>query len=142
MKFGIFKARAVKDLVQYGESANGHPQMALVMRAKMDDGSVQEQTTFLIFSSDAAPYSFDRLRSLGWKGSDLTDLTGIDANEVDVRVFSEEYQGKAQIKCEIIGGGRVTLAKPMDPKSFAARVAAITGAPVAGGTIDKQRPPF
>jgi len=141
MKFGIFKARAVKEATQYGESQGGHPQMALLMRAKLDDGSAQEQTTFLIFSPDAAPYSFDRLRALGWKGQDLTDLSGIDANEVDIRVFSEEYQGKAQVKCEIMGGGRVTLAKPMDPKTFAARVAAITGAPVTSGGVS-SKPPF
>lgn len=131
MKYGIFKGRAIKDTIQYGESQGGHPQIAVVMRMRVDD-SAQELTTFLIFSPESAPYSFDRLRAMGWEGNDLSNLAGIDKNEVDVRVFAEEYQGKAQVKCKIMGGGRVTLAKPMDPKTFAARVAAITGAPVGG----------
>jgi len=92
----------------------------------------QESTTFLIFSPDSAPYSFDRLRALGWKGNDLNDLTGVDTNAVATRYWVEEYQGKPQNKCEIMGGSRVTLAKPIDQKSFAARVAALTGQPVGG----------
>jgi hypothetical protein len=129
MRVGIFPAKAVKDAIQFGETNNGTLQMAVVMRT-VDEP--QESTTFLFFSPEAAPYSFDRLRSLGWKGADLNDLTGIDTNAVATRYWVEEYQGKPQNKCEIMGGSRVTLSKPMDQKSFAARVAALTGQPVGG----------
>jgi hypothetical protein len=142
MKYGIFKARAVKDLVQFGETdnENAYPQLAVVMRMTAE-GETQESTTFLIFSPDAAPYAFERLKSLGWSPkveNDISDLTGIDKNEVDVRCWLDDYKGKPQPKCEILsGGGRVKLARPVDPKTFAARVAAITGKPVAGSTSSK-----
>jgi len=36
MKVGIFPAKAVKDAIQFGESANGFPQMAVVMRTVVE----------------------------------------------------------------------------------------------------------
>jgi hypothetical protein len=141
MKNGIFKGRALTD-VQFGETTNGHPQLAIVMRM-LAENQTQDATTFLIFSPESAPYSFDRLRALGWEGNDLTNLKGIDKNEVDVRVWTDDYQGKPQVKCEIIGGGRVTLAKPLSKEAFAAKVAALTGAPVGGaGGSRKSEIPF
>jgi hypothetical protein len=131
MKFGIFKAKAVFDSIQYGETTNGHPQIAVNMR--MDaEGTPQDAGTFLIFSPESAPYSFARLRSLGWEGTDLTNLKGIDKNTVYVRVWQDSYDGKPQIKCEILSGGSLTLAKPLSKEAFAAKVAALTGAPVGG----------
>src|ERR1700682_4109146 len=142
MKFGLFKGKAVLDSVQSNETTNGYPQLAVVMRMKTEDGSTQDATTFLIFSAESAPYSFERLRALGWEGNDLRNLKGIDKNEVDVRVFSQDYQGKPQVKCEILsGGGKVTLQNPTSLDSFAAKVAALTG--VGGGSgSGKVSPPF
>lgn len=142
MKFGIFKARAVLGSEQYGDTTGGHPQIAINLRMKTEDGSVQEVTTFLIFSAPSAPYSFERLRAMGWEGNDLTSLKGIDKNEVDVRIWEENYEGKPQLKVEIMGGGRVQMSKPTSKEAFAAKVAAITGqgggAPAAG----TSKPPF
>jgi hypothetical protein len=144
MKLGTFKGRAVKGTEQYGDTKNGYPQIALTMRMAIDGGT-QDGVTFLIFSPESAPYSFERLRALGWKGSDLSqELVGIDANEVDVNVRSEEYNGKTQYKVDIVsGGGTVKLDKPISREAFAAKVKAIAGAPggaaPAGGGV---RPPF
>lgn len=144
MKLGTFKGRVVKGTEQYGETRNGYPQIAVTMRMAIDGGT-QDAVTFLIFSPDSAPYSFERLRALGWKGNDLSqDLVGIDANEVDVNVRAEEYNGKTQYRCDIVaGGGTVKLDKPISREAFAVRVKAISGAmagstSVAGGT----KPPF
>jgi hypothetical protein len=142
MKFGIFKARAVLGTEQFGETSNGHPQLALMFRMKIDDhGSTQEASTFLIFSPESAPYSYERLRACGWEGNDLTDLKGVDKNEVDLKIWEDSYQGKPQVKVEIMGGGKVTMAKPLSKEAFAAKVKALTGgggAPATGGS----RPPF
>ncbi len=141
MKTGIFRGKAVLESVQYGDTSNGHPQIAINMRMRVDDkGEMQDATTFLIFSQESAPYSFERLRRLGWEGSDLTNLKGIDKNEVDVRVWQDTYDGKPQIKCEIGTGGTVTLSKPTSKEAFAAKVAAITGAPVGGGGAQPKAP--
>lgn len=133
MKFGFFQGRAVKESVQYGESSKGNPELVFMMRMKLEDGGgTQDVPTRLYFSSDAAPFSFARLRELGWEGSNLADLVGIDKNEVPVRVWQDTYEGKPQIKCEIGGGPGVTTQNPMSKEAFAAKVAALTGTPVAG----------
>lgn len=132
MKFGFFQGRAVKESVQFGESSKGTPELVFAMRMKVDDGT-QEAPTRLYFSPDSAPFSFARLRELGWEGKDLTDLTGIDKNEVSVRVWQDTYEGKPQIKCEIGGGPGVTTNNPISKEAFAAKVAALTGVGGAAG---------
>jgi hypothetical protein len=141
MKFGIFKAHAIAGSEQYGETTNGHPQIALVFHMKVD-GSTQDASTFLIFSPESAPYSYERLRACGWEGNDLTDLKGIDKNEVDLKVWQDSYEGKPQIKVEIVGGGKVTMAKPLSKEAFAAKVRAVTGVSGPSTTTSGTKPPF
>jgi len=127
---------------QFGETSGNWPQIALTMRMNAD-GETQDSTTYLIFSPDAAPYSFARLRALGWTGKDIESIAkdgvpGIDKNEVDVKIWSDTYQGKPQTKCEIMTGGTPTLAKPTDKGVFAKRVAEIMGqsTAVAKGKVE------
>jgi hypothetical protein len=46
--------------------------------------------------------TFDRtiesLRHCGWEGSDLSELQGLDANEVDLVIEQEEYEGRVYPK--------------------------------------------
>lgn len=127
-KTGVFKAKAILESVQWGEAGeNNSPQIAVDLNIK----DIGRLTTFLFFTTASAPYSFDRLRAMGWKGqsaADLHDLTGIDTNEVDVEVTEESYNGKMQTKVQILtGSSRVTLSKPVEAKAFAAKVAALLG---------------
>jgi hypothetical protein len=144
MKLGTFRARAVQGSAQSGDTTNGYPQIALTMRMVIEGGT-QDAVTFLIFSPDAAPYAWERLRALGFKGSEiLKEPEGIYETEVDVNVKSEVYEGKTQYKCDIVaGGGTVKLSKPTSWSEFGAKVKAITGSQgtmvgAGGGT----RPPF
>jgi hypothetical protein len=150
IKAGTYKAKAVKGSEQYGESSNENKtlQIGIDMQIPALERSL---TTFLYFSQAAAPYSFERLRALGWKGNDIMDLTGIEENEVEVSVRIEEYNGKPQIRCDIItgGGGKVVMQNKIDKAAFAARLAAITGnsggAPPAGAippSAATVKPPF
>ena len=148
MKAGRFKGKAIPQSIQYGEAGESKTLQIAV------DLTIPELertcTTFLYFSQAAAPYSFERLRALGWKGDDIRNLAGIDANEVDVEVRNESYQGKTQWRVEILTGpGRVTLSNTLDKEAFAARLKAVMGntAPTggagvvpAGGSADA--PPF
>jgi len=144
MEFGIFKGRAVAGSEQFGETTNGNLQIALTMRMTVREGLTQEWATVLIFSPESAKYSRERLVLLGWDGKvgDVTDLRGIDKNEVDVRLWQDSYQGKAQIKCEIMTGARMTFDKPLTKDEFKRRLAAMTGHSAAGGSGDKPDIPF
>ncbi len=130
---GTYRGRAVAGSEQYGTTSNGNDQIVLNLEL-IDLG--ETVSTFLFFSEKAAPHSMKRLRLLGWQGNDLADLSGIDANEVDVRVFYEEYQGEQKMKVEIVSGCTVSIQQVDDngKKAFAAKYKALaaTTAPVNG----------
>lgn len=154
---GQYKARAVKDSVQLGETEKGTLQVAIDMDCKDAAGqSLGAMTTFLYFSTEAAPFSYERLRKCGWQGKgpeDIDNMTGIDANEVDVRVTQAESYRAADgttkmgvSKLEILtGAGQVKLAKPLEAATFKARLKALGSssgggsAPTGGGGTP---PPF
>jgi hypothetical protein len=140
---GRYKAKGILGSQQYGLAGDKEtPQIAVDLA--FPDGS--SMTTFLFFSPGSAPYSFQRLTALGWKGKgpqDLANLSGIDQNEVDVEVREDEYDGKVRLKAEILTGpGRVVIEKTVDPASFAARVAALTGNTSATTPAGPVKPPF
>ena len=101
-------------------------------------------TTPLYFSTPAAPYSWERLRAMGKEGDDITSLVGIDKNEVDLEIRGEDYEGKFQLKVQILsGGGNFNSSAPLNPKSFAAKLQATTGKGMGGGNSGKApAPPF
>lgn len=128
---GIYKGRAIAGSEQYGKTSNGNDQ--IVLELELDGG--EKVSTFLVFSDKAAPYSIQRLRKCGWTGDNLTDLAGIDANEVDVEVRYEEYQGKMNMKVQIVTSGGVVLEKQFDAKekkAFGAKYAKLAAStPIA-----------
>lgn len=142
---GRYKGKAVKGSEQYNMLEGKAPCVAIDLKIASSGGDVF-MTTFLYFSEAAAPYSYERLRALGWKGqgpADLSDFSTIDANEVDIEVTKEVFEGKERTKANILtGASHVTLTDKVDPKTFAAKVAAMLGnsgaAPVASGA----KPPF
>lgn len=121
---GYHRARGVEGSEQYGKSKQGNDQVAI----DVDLLDLNERvTTFLPFTADAEPYSVDRLKALGWKGGDT--LAGIGENEVTAEVKYETYDGKLQMKVQIMtGGGRVVLKNPMnepEKRAFMARLSSI-----------------
>jgi hypothetical protein len=155
---GTYKAKGIKGSAQLGESEKGTLQVAVDLDVKGADGSsLGQMTTFMYFSTDAAPYSYERLRALGWKGEgpdDIGKLDDIDTNEVDVRVTApvpykatDGSMKEGASKIEILtGGGKVVLNKPLDAGTFAARLKALgVGGPSAapsGGGAKETKPPF
>ena len=132
---------------EFGKSSTGKPE--LLVHLFLPD----LQRTYvspLYFSPDAAPYSEERLRALGC--TDLSTLAGIDANEVDVEVKYEWYDGKWRIRVQILSGGGVFhTSNPMSGggKEFAAVVQATLGRPALSGTPSANgsatgapKPPF
>ena len=149
-KPGVYKARAVKSAdgtwAQYGERDNGT--LELILNMKLTEGGFVRSVP-LYFTTAAAEYSFERLRALGWKGTpdQISNLDGIDLNEIDLEVTVESFDGKDRNKYNILtGGGRFTVQKPVDPKMFGAKLAALSGAmggaaPAANGN-PPPKPPF
>jgi len=109
---GIYKGRGIAGSEQYGHTSKGNPQIAIDLAT-----NAGRLTTFLYFSDEAAPFSIERLRALGWEGDDLSSLVGIDRHEVDVSVKYDVYQGKQQMKVEILSGGRFVMQQQMDDQA-------------------------
>jgi hypothetical protein len=150
IKTGIYKARAIDPVKggyveqAYGKSKSGIPELFL----RVEISSIgRVLTTPLYFSAEAAPYSVSRLRACGWKGEDLSDLTGVDANEIDVDISYKIWSqadggdGSSKLKVQILSGGSGAFgsSNPVSPREFAASVAALTG---KGGGNGTPKPPF
>lgn len=72
------------------------------------------------------PFSIERLRACGWRGADIRQLDGIDAEEVDVQISFETWEGKQRLRAEIRTGYTFPLEytmKDADLGAFAADVA-------------------
>lgn len=130
---GVYRIKGVAGSEQYGTTKNGNDQIVIDLEF-LDIGA--RASTFLIFSDKNAEYELKRLRALGWKGNDLTNLDGIDANEAEAEVKYETYDGKQQMKIQIrTGGGRVVLKQQMDDKAkraFGAKFAKLAST-IGGG---------
>lgn len=160
MNAGDYQGQAIKGTVQYGESDNGTLQIGIDMSVfDQDDEKIGQMTTILYFSEAAAVYSFERLRMLGWKGEDAKDIGKLDDifdTKVPVRVTAPESytaadgtQKMGSSKLEIsTGGGSLQFQKTVDPGTFAARLAALSGtapppvAPSGSGKGGRSAPPF
>ena len=120
---GFHPARAIAGSEQYGTTDKGTDQIVLDLHLTTLDRTV---STVLFFSDKAYPYSIERLQACGWTGEDVTNLVGIDANEVTAEIRYEVYEGKDRMKVNIAtGGGRIKLDAPMDAaakRGFSARM--------------------
>lgn len=133
---GSYRARVVSGSEQYGQTSNGNDQIVLTVDL-VDIG--EKVSVFLVFSPLSAPYAMEKLRACGWTGNDLTNLAGIDSNEITVTVKYEMHQGQEKMKTDIFTGGGVVLKDKLDDKgkrAFAARYAnlAKATAPVSSGS--------
>ena len=140
IKAGVYKGSGVAGSEQYGRTPNGTDQIVLELAIPELERNVQ---TFLYCSEKALPFTIERLRALGWDNDDITNLSGIDKNEVSIDVHYEAYDKgdgsgpKQQMRVNILsGGGRVQIEQfvDSDKRAFKARVAAMMGKkPEAGG---------
>jgi len=98
---GKYKARGVEGSVQMGHTKTGTEQMGIDL--ELSTGDIV--TTVLYFSDKAAPYSIERLKALGVTSLDDPKFPGISTNEVEAIVKYETYEGKENMKVEILGNG-------------------------------------
>jgi hypothetical protein len=132
---GNYKGRAVT--WGLGETSTGKEQIAIEFMT-MDTAGVEGPhiNWFGYFSDAAFETTIKALRTCGWTGIDVSDLSGLDANEVQLIVEHEEYEGKKRARVRWINPvGGLTLKAPMSPektRKFAAemkiRITALEGA--------------
>jgi len=111
---GTYKARATE--AEFGFTNTGTEQVAVTFEV-VEDGEFQGERIawFGFFTEATAERTIQALRVCGWTGDDLSDLSGFDANEVELVVEHEEYQGKTTAKVKWVNkvGNRVVLKHKM-----------------------------
>lgn len=119
---GVYRARASS--WGLGESKSGKEQLAIEFRLTDPEAPTKLITAFLFFTEKTFDRTIESLRHCGWQGDDLTNLSGLDANEVDLVLEEEEYEGKRQTKVKWINRcGGLTLKAPLSEdkaRTFAA----------------------
>jgi hypothetical protein len=91
---GNYRAKAKSwDL---GTAGSGTPQVGIEF--ELLDHAGQSITYYGFLTDKALPHAVKAMRSCGWQGADLADLSGMDANEVVLVVEHETYEGKTSAK--------------------------------------------
>lgn len=134
---GRYKARAVKGSEQYLLEDGKAARISILL----DVPSLGKKVTvFLPITQQAYPFSFDKLRTLGWDGksaSDLESLETIDKNEVEVDIRYKSYQGKQHMNVDIVANkpqSNFKFANAVDKSVFMAKVLATLG----NASVDKS----
>ena len=112
---GNYKARAVE--YQFGLAETGTEQVAVTFEIT-EEGEFHGHTIvwFGFFTEATAERTVQALRTCGWDGDDLSDLRGLDRNEVVLVIEHDEYNGKVQARVKWVnrsGAGRIELKRKM-----------------------------
>lgn len=117
---GVYRGHVVANSEQYTETKGGDPQIILAVQfwpAENPD-EVHEASVFMVFSDKSAPWKIKQLRACGWEGTQLSNLAGVETNEVDIGVKWEDYTNpatgvsKRTMRVEILsglGGGKYVV---------------------------------
>lgn len=142
--------RALAQSIQFGHAgADDKPQVAVEFKFvdENDADCGYSITWFGFFTDKTLKRTIESLRYIGWKGDDLAELptlaeTGMLADEVDLVVEHDEYEGATRAKVAWVnkpGGGRVQLAKPMEVDSLKSFAARMKGSIAAAERAPRQR---
>lgn len=140
---GNYKAKGVEGAL--GRTSSGKEQLAVLLEIISGDFAGEQFTWYAHFSDKTIERDFESLRHLGWVGDDLTDLTGIDANEVSIKIEHEEgTDGKVRPRVRWINanGAGLAMKDRMDAqaaRAFAARMRTAAAASRARGGAPQQR---
>jgi hypothetical protein len=127
---GTYKARAVEGAL--GFTSNDNEQVAVLFETI--EPQPRRITWYGFFTEATSERTLESLRHMGWKGDDLSDLSGITDNEVYIVVDHEDYQGKTQARVRWVNsgaGGALAMKATMDKARAQAFAARMKGAVVA-----------
>jgi hypothetical protein len=111
---GIFTAAVIDKGL--GRSSKGTAQVFVSFQAKDGEAAGQTIAWYGSFSDAALPYTMEKLRTTGFAGDDLSDISSVgSAGDVQIVVAHEKYEGKIRAKVQFINAlGGARLANPMD----------------------------
>lgn len=141
---GNYKARGVEAALSTTKA--GQPQVAVLVEIIEGEFAGERRTWFGHFTEKTEDKTLEQLRTLGWSTDDLTDLTGIDANEVSIKVDHEPDQNggeRDRIRWINRPGSGLAIKERMDDqaaRAFAARMRAKAVASRAGGAPRASTP--
>jgi hypothetical protein len=112
---GEFKARPV--FAALGKATTGTDQVEIAFAIYDEDSPVFERSAYIYLSPAAFDRSIAALRTCGWTGDDLSDLSSIGKDPdsspfVQLVVKEEKYNGKDKVKIAFVNPWRER--KPMD----------------------------
>lgn len=152
IKNGTYRAKARTWAL--GETSKGTPEAAVEFIFTHPDMEGASITWHGYLSESTFDRTVEGLRHCGWTGDDLANMEGLDANEVDLVIENEEYEGKTRPKVRWVNkAGGLALKERMAPekaKTFAAsmrgRIRAADAAkgvkPANGGGKPAEPPPM
>jgi hypothetical protein len=121
---GVYRARAIQGAL--GQASTGKDQVAVEFELLTEGMEGQHITWFGYFTDPTWERTVESLRTCGWQGDDLSDLTGLGSSEVDLVIEQEEYDGKIYARVKWINKpGGMSLKAPMSPeraKQFASEM--------------------
>lgn len=120
---GRYMARAVDGAL--GTSTNGNDQVTVELRTFDEKGEGESVLWYGYFTDRAIGMTLKALRTMGWTGDDLSDLSTLGSKDVEI-VLEEEIdnRGNARLRVKWInepGAGRLKRAEPDVAKTIAAR---------------------
>lgn len=112
-----------------GETDTGKEQVAVGFQILTQDADIPYITWHGYFTDKAADRTIESLRICGWEGDDLTNLQGLDKNEVELVIEDEEYDGKVRPKVRWVNrvGGSLALKAPLSGDKLKAFAASMRG---------------
>jgi hypothetical protein len=129
---GRHKARAVEGAL--GMTGTGKEQVGVMMEITAGEHAGETITWYGFFTEKTIERTMESLRHMGWSGDDLSDLTGIDANEVTIVIEHEtgdDGKERARVKWVNAGGGGLAMRDVMDADAAKAFAQRMKGAAIA-----------
>lgn len=148
---GTYRAKGIE--AQLGFTSANKEQVAISFQLLTPGFENERAAYYGTFGEKSLEITIKALRACGWKGVDLSDLSGIDANEVNLVIEHEEYpqgSGNFSAKVKWVNDGAGGLLKNVmgdaEKMSFAQRmrgaVAGIQIAPKAPAAKPAVKPGF
>lgn len=148
---GTYKAKAVTAALGY--TSGGSEQVAVEFEILDDDPEIggRRITWYGYFTERTFDRTIESLQYCGFRGNDLSDLSGVTTNEVQIVVTHEEYNGRISARVQWVNrlGGLAIRSRMSDEdaRKFSARmrskIAAAGGSaatPPTGDTAKKTAP--
>ena len=123
-----------------GEAENGKPFVGVSFKIKDTDGTEKFVGWRGFFTEATTERTIEALRYLGFEGDDLSNLIGLDKNEVDLVIEDEEYEGKTYARVQFINKPRGPAVKTkLEGQKLSAFAAQMKGAFRAHDAKDGKR---